>query len=220
VAVPDQETINLELEAEEADEAGFSTDKETEDALESPWVLAQAPIFNKPFDEVVIELYDDRDTARTGIKYLPVGLLTYWRRLKARKRKSLKTIQYHNSRHGYTIAVHDSRIKELAAAYTNKCKEAETLSDVVALRQLEQKNESVEFVNPMKYATSIILPKDMEGALASLSAAIGISNVKLYCWLCILSLMTLKGDSGLKVVLQKEIEQFWKIVETRLKGLK
>jgi len=90
---------------------------------------------------------------------------------------------------------------------------------VVALRQLEQKEEAVEFVNPMKYATSIILPKEMEGSLSSLSAALGVSNVKVYCWLCALSLLTLTSKSGFKVVLQKEVDNFWIIVEKRLKGL-
>ena len=116
------------------------------------------------------------------------------------------------------IAVHDDRIKALAKAYTNKCREAESKSDVAALRYLEQKNEGMEFVNPMRYATSIILPKAMEGSISSLSAAIGISNVKLYCWLCALSLVTLKDDSGLKPVMQKEVEQFWNLIEARLKG--
>ena len=90
---------------------------------------------------------------------------------------------------------------------------------MVALRQLEQKEEAVEFVNPMKYATSIILPKEMEGSLSSLSAALGVSNVKVYCWLCALSLLTLTSKSGFKVVLQKEVDNFWIIVEKRLKGL-
>jgi len=201
------------------DEAGFEPESEAEDVLDAPWVLEQGPIFDKPLDDLLDEEYGDHDVARTGIKYLPVGLLTYWRRLKARKRKSLKTIQYHNIRHGYLIAVHDERIKKLAHAYTAKCKEAEAKSDVVALRQLEQKEESVEFVNPMKYATSIVLPKDMEGSLASLSAALGVSNVKVYCWLCALSLLTLIDKSGFKAVLQKEVDNFWDIVMKRLKGL-
>jgi len=207
-------------EDEEPDEAGFEPEWEVEDALESPWVLEQGEIFDKPLDDLLDDYYDNSGASRTGIKSLPVGLLTYWRRLKARKKKSLKTIQYHNSRHGYMIAIHNERVKALVKAYTTKCKEAEANSDVVALRQLEQKNDAVEFVNPMKYATSIVLPKDMEGAISSLSAAIGISNVKLYCWLCALSLMTLKSDSGFKKVLAKEIEQFWSIIEKRLKGFK
>lgn len=207
-------------ENEDEDEAGFETEWEAEDALESPWVLEQGAIFDKPLDELLDDYYDKTEASRTGIKSLPVGLLTYWRRLKARKKKSLKTIQYHNSRHGYMIAIHDERIKSLVKAYTAKCNEAESNSDVVALRQLEQKNDAVEFVNPMKFATSIVLPKDMEGAISSLSAAIGISNVKLYCWLCALSLMTLKSNSGFKKVLAQEIEQFWSIIEKRLKGFK
>lgn len=214
--MPEEEIINYE-EGEPA-EAGFVPEKEAEDILDAPWILEEGPTFDKPLDDLLDGWYDDRDTARTGIKYLPVGLLTYWRRLKARKRKSLKTIQFHNVRHGYVIAVHDDRIKELAAAYTSKCREAESKSDVAALRHLEQKNEDMEFVNPMRYATSIILPKAMEGSLSSLSAAIGISNVKLYCWLCTLSLVTLKDDSGLKPVMQKEVEQFWNLIEARLKG--
>jgi hypothetical protein len=201
------------------DEVGFEPESEVEDVLDAPWINEQGPIFDKPLDDLLDAQYWQGDVVRTGIKYLPVGLLTYWRRLKARKRKSMKTIQYHNSRHGYMIAVHDDRIKQLAHAYTVKCREAETKSDVVALRQLEQKEESVEFVNPAKYATSIVLPKDMEGCLSSLSAALGVSNVKLYCWLCTLSLLTLKGNSGFKAVIQKEVDNFWIIVEKRLKGL-
>lgn len=215
----DEKDTTWETEDADPDEAGFEQDSEAEDIIDAPWVIEQGPIFDKPLDDVLYEEFGEHDVARTGIKYLPVGLLTYWRRLKARKRKSLKTIQYHNSRHGYMIAVHDERIKNLAHAYTVKCKEAETKSDVVALRQLEQKEESVEFVNPMKYATSICLPKNMEGCLASLSAALGVSNVKVYCWICALSLLTLRGESGFKNVLQLEVNNFWDIVEKRLKGL-
>jgi len=122
----DKKISNWEPAEEDADpaEAGFDPGWEVEDVLQSPWVLEQTAIFDKPLDDLLDEEYGDRDTARTGIKYLPVGLLTYWRRLKAIKKKSLKTIQFHNSRHGYSIAVHDDRIKQLARAYTTKCKEA------------------------------------------------------------------------------------------------
>jgi hypothetical protein len=215
----DKGVSNWDTTEENPDEATFEPESEVEDVLDAPWINEQGPIFDKPLDDLLDTDFWPTDVVRTGIKYLPVGLLTYWRRLKARKRKSMKTIQYHNSRHGYTIAIHDDRIKQLAHAYTFKCKEAETKSDVVALRQLERKEESVEFVNPMKYSTSIVLPKNMEGCLSSLSAALGVSNVKLYCWLCTLSLLTLKSNSGFKAVIQKEVDNFWIIVTKRLKGL-
>jgi hypothetical protein len=217
----DKEKTYWEPESDAADEAevGFDPIQEVEDALQSPWILEQGPIFDKPLDDLLTGMYSENDAARTGIKFIPVGLLSFWRRLKSVHKKSLKTIQYHNSRHGYSIAVHDERIKQLCSAYTKKCREAETESNVVALRQLEAKEAKIEFVNPMSYATSIILPKDMEGCLSSLSAALGVSNVKLYCWLCILSLLTVKMDSGFKPILQKEADNFWDIVMKRLKGL-
>jgi hypothetical protein len=40
-----------------------------------------------------------------------------------------------------------------------------------------------------------------------------------YCWICALSLLTLRGESGFKNVLQLEVNNFWDIVEKRLKGL-
>ena len=96
---------------------------------------------------------------------------------------------------------------------------AEEDADVALLKRLEERNEAVDYTHPEEYKTSVVLPKDMAEILSNMADAIGVSNIKLYCWLCILSAMTLRIPLASRRVLEEEAKHFWDIVEERITWL-
>jgi len=208
-----------DLEDEEPDEAVFEFLGMKTDSPESDWIIEQGPIHDLPLDDLVKEIPNREDLSKTGIRFTPTGLKTAWRRLKQRNSRSQQTIQYHCSRHGCTIVLRDPRMKELTKTYDQKLHEAEENADVALLRRLEQRNEAVEYVHPVSFNTSVAMSKGMEGILSIMADAIGTSNIKLYCWLSIISILTLKKPLISVKVLEQEKDHFWEVVEERLATL-
>lgn len=205
---------------EEPDEAVFESLGIEEGSPESAWVTEQGPIYDTPLDDLVRDIPNNEDISKTGVRFTPTGLKTAWRRLKQKNKRSQQTIQYHCSRHGCMIALRDPRIKELLTLYDQKLSRAEEDADVALLKRLEQRNEAVDYVNPVSYKTSVAISKGMEGILSIMADGVGVSNIKLYCWLCILSLLTLKTPLASRKVLEQEEAHFWEVVEERLATLK
>ena len=87
------------------------------------------------------------------------------------------------------------------------------------LKRLEKRNEAVDYTYPEEYKTPVILPKDMAGLLSNMADAVGVSNIKLYCWLCIISALTLRTPIASKKVLEDEAKHFWDLVEERITWL-
>jgi hypothetical protein len=180
------------------------------------WITGQGPIYDQPLDDVLDDFFGRDNVSKTGIRFMPVGLKTFFRRVKQRKKCSQQTVQYHASRHGCMIAIRDPRIKELMRLYDLKLNRAEEDADVALLKRLEERDEAVDYTYPEEYKTSVILPKDMSGLLSSMADAIGVSAIKLYCWLCIISALTLKMPVAGRKVLEDEAKHFWSIVEERV----
>lgn len=183
---------------------------------ERSWILEQSLIDQQSLDDILDLRYFKDDVAKTGIRFMPVGLRTFFRRMKQRKKVSQQTVEYHASRHGCLIMIKDERVKELMRLYEQKLKRAEETSDVALLRRLEERNEKVDYANPELFNTSVVMAKQMVGLLSSMADAIGVSSIKLYCWLCIISALTLKKPVAGQKVLEAEAKHFWEIIEERI----
>lgn len=186
---------------------------------ERSWVLEQGPVDKQPLDDILDYPYFKEDVSKTGIRFMPVGLKTFFRRMRQRKKCSQQTIQYHASRHGCLIVVKDERVKKLMRLYEQKLKRAEEGADVALLRRLEERNEKVDYTYPEEVKTSVAMAKNMFGLLSNLSDAIGVSNIKLYCWLCIVSALTLKKPVAHQKILEDEAKHFWTVIEERIAWL-
>jgi len=182
---------------------------------ESGWILEQGEIDKHPLDDILDEYYTRDDVSKTGIRFMPVGLKTFFRRIKQRKKCSQQTVQYHASRHGCLIAVKDGRVRELMRLYEHKLRRAEEGADVALLKRLEERNEKVDYTYPEECKTSVVMAKDMTGLISNMADAIGVSSIKLYCWLCIISALTLTKPVAGKKVLADEAKHFWDVVEER-----
>jgi hypothetical protein len=215
----DEWELNSDMLDEEPDEAVFDDMGIGAGSPEHGWVLTQGPIWNKPLDDVLDGYYNHEDLSKTGIRYMPVGLKTFFRRVKQKKKCSQQTVQYHASRHGCMIAIHDERIKKLMGLYDRKLRGAEENADVALLKRLEERNEAVDYTHPEEYKTSVVLPKEMVGLLSNIADAVGVSNIKLYCWLIIISALTLKTPIASRKVLEEEAKHFWDVVEERITWL-
>jgi len=210
----------------ESDSYDAEFDQDTFDDIENglinaerSWVLAQGSIDKLPLDDILDIPYFKDDVSKTGIRFMPVGLKTFFRRMKQRKKCSQQTIQYHASRHGCIIVVKDERVKKLMRLYEQKLKQAEETADVALLRRLEERNEKVDYTYPEEVKTSVIIPREMAGLFSNLADAIGVSNIKLYCWLCIVSALTLKKPVAGHKVLEDEVKHFWVVVKERIAWL-
>jgi len=223
MAVNEHPESEWELEEEEPDEAVFESSYEGTGSPDSIWIREQGPIYDLPLDDIAREIPFKDDISKTGIRYMPTGLRTAWRALKRRYSCSLQTIEYHCSRHGCMIALRDSRIKELTKTYDQKVHEALHKADGydgTFLKRLEERNEAVDYVMPLKFNTSVVMSKGMVGILSNMADAIGTSNIKVYCWLCIISILTLRKPLKGRKILEQEEDHFWEIVEERLATLK
>lgn len=207
------------LEDEEVDEALFEDIGLEKGSPESSWLLDQGPIHSVPLDDIVKDIPNPEVMSKTGIRFMPSGLKTAFFRLKRSKQRSLEVIYYNCSRHGCMIAIRDARIKQVLTLYEVKLRKAEAPGDIAMLKRLEERNENADYEFPIKYSTSIVIPKHMSAILSLIADGLGVSNVKLFCWITILSLLTLKNPSPVKGVLEKESKHFWSLVEDRLKWL-
>lgn len=176
-------------------------------------------LYSKSLDEVIKYGYVGSNVTRTGVGTFPVGLISWWRDIANNHGFSLSKVQRITIMHGLSICAHDPRIKEVRKLYIAKAKEAQETRDKIAIKVLEEKGETLHFLNDTKLSTSIGLTEDIEGGLSSISAALGIPNTKLALYVAVMSLMTLK-PCGWTDILKEDLEIFWRHVEKRIKILR
>lgn len=204
---------------------GSDWEIENKDLIDAgSWQLEEAHIedlYNQPLSKLLklgYHGYGGEET-RTGVKTLPIGLLSWWRDIANQENISLSKLQRISINHGISICAHNERIKEVMRLYLAKIREARNKRDKQATKALEEKGGTLNFISESKYATSVGLLKQSEGPIASISAALGLPVTKLIIYLSLLSMMTLEY-CGWKDMLKEDVELFWKHVEQRAKMLR
>ena len=197
---------------------------EVSEDIDTRWVTENGSVGDMTLDYVVRNFsFSEKDISRTGIRVYPSGLRLAWRMIGRKKGVSSTTMQMHTSKHGMAIAIRDSRIQAVSKAYAAKEKLAETgtgdpIQNKELIRKLEERVK-IDFVNPLNFNSSVAMYKDMTGVLSKLSDVLGMPNVTIYCFLCMLSVETI--DIGVSVGgnISEELTHFWNKIEERGKSL-
>lgn len=205
----------------EGDELGAESDI-PEDIRNSSWVLEQGVIYNQTLYEVIRGgSYIHEQVSKTGIRKWPLGLKSSLESTRKRMKTSKQTVYMHCSNHGLMIILRDPTIKKILTTFEKKSAEAmkgtgDSVEDRELMRAIEEKAEGVKFNNEISGNTSVAMFKEITGILSSLSNALGMYDIRLYCYLLMLSLGTVKLPPNTKQLFGEELKHFWKIARDRL----
>lgn len=209
----------------EEDESTFDSE-DIENLTKSTWFLENSPIHTETLGRVIKNYnYTKDQIAKTGIRIFPLGFRRGFKKLAGRYKVSLQTLGMDASLLGFMILLHHPQIRSLLSVYSKKCSQAETDGNdpavyKEAIRAVEERDVKATFVNPVVFATSIALYKEMTGPLSTLSDALGLYDAKVYCYACMLAMLTVRLPSNIRLLFEEELRHFWNTVEKRLKGLK
>ena len=175
-------------------------------------------LYSSNLNDLIRRGYMDSEPDRVSVRTFPVGLNSWWRELARKRHVSVSKIHRVTIAHGLSIASHDPRVKDVLKLYFERVEAAKNRHDKLAMKILEEKRDSLTFINQVSALTTIGCLKRLEAPLGAMSSALELPESRLLLYLSLLSLETL-GDLLWWQMMEEEVAMFWQYVENRKRVL-